>query len=107
MAALGVVGPGGPGHALALTSISDVTEVGVLSSHRLAGDDRYYDPAGLPLCSVRFHHWLIRAVFADKASQTGLSWSEPSRACVPLPLPRRDSTKGMSGAPVGRMLPSP
>src|SRR5579863_5187344 len=32
MAALGVDGPGGPGHALALTSISDVTEVGVLSA---------------------------------------------------------------------------
>jgi hypothetical protein len=26
---------------------------------------------------------------------------------VPLPVPRKDSTKGMSGSPVGRMLPSP
>jgi len=107
MAALGVVGPGGPGHALALTSVSDVTEVGVLSARHLAGDGRYYDPAGLPLRSARLHHWLIRAVFADEAAQTGLSCSEPSRACVPIPLPRRDSTRGMSGTPVGRMLPSP
>ena len=45
MAALGVVGPGGPGHALALTSISDVTEVGVLPSRRLAGDDGTTTPS--------------------------------------------------------------
>src|SRR5271170_4118192 len=100
MADLGVVGPGGPGHALALTSVCDVTEVGVLPA-----PGRYYDPVGLPLRSVRFHHWLIRAVFADEAAQTGLSCSEPSRAYVPLPVPRRDSTRGMSGTSVGRMLP--
>ena len=108
MAALGVVGPGGPGHALALTPISDVTEVGALSSCRVPpGDQRYYDPVGLPLASARFHHWLIRAVFADEAGKTGLSCSEPSRAYVPLPVPRRDSTRGMSGTPVGRALSSP
>src|SRR5665213_1276428 len=102
MAALGVDGPGGPGHALTLTSISDVTEVGVLPA-----PGRYYDPVGLPLRSARFHHWLIRAVFADKAAQTGLSCSEPSRAYVPIPVPRKDPTKGMSRTPGGRMLPSP
>ena len=53
MAALGVVGPGGPGHALALTSISGVTEVGALPSRRVPpGDQRYYGPVGLPLPSV-------------------------------------------------------
>lgn len=58
MAALGVVGPGSPGHALALTSVSDVTKVGALPwcSGRCA-HPRYYDPVGLPLRSARFHHW--------------------------------------------------
>jgi hypothetical protein len=108
MTALGEVGPGGPGHALTLTSIADVTEVGALPSCWVSPSDRqYYDPVGLPLRSVQFHHWLIGTVFADKAAQTGLSCSEPSRAYVPLPVPRRDSTMGMSGPPVGRMLPSP
>jgi len=107
MTALGEVGPGRPGHALTRTSISGVTEVGALSSRRVThGDHRYYDPVGLR-CAPRFHHWLIRVVFADKAAQTDLSCSEPSRAYVPLPLPRRDSTKGMSGPPGGRVLPSP
>jgi len=73
---VGVDGPGGPGHALALTSISGVTEVGALPSHRVPpGDLRYYDPVGLPLPSVRLHHRLIRTVFADEAGQTGLSCS--------------------------------
>ena len=108
MSPLGVVGPGGPGHALTLTSIAGVTEVGALPSCRVAhGYQRYYDPVGLPLRSVGFHHWLIPTVFADEAAQTGLSCPEPSRAYVPLPVPRKDSTKGMSGSPVGRMLPSP
>src|ERR1700681_1088298 len=93
MAALGVGGPGGPGHALALTPISDVTEVGVLPARHLAGDGRYYDPVGIPLASARFHHWLIRTVFADEAGKTGLSCSEPSHAYVPLPVPREDPTR--------------
>src|SRR5580658_8013097 len=98
MLPLGVVGPGGPGHALALTSISDVTEVGVLPSRRVPpGDQRYYDPVGLPLASARLHHWLIRAVFADEAGKTGLSCPEPHRAYVPLPVPRGDPTMGISG----------
>src|SRR5215211_3209745 len=98
MAALGVVGPGGPGHALALTSSTSVTEVGALPSHRVPpGDRRYYDPVGLPLRSPRLHHRLIRRVFADKAAQTGLSCSDPDRAYVPLPVPRGDPTKGISG----------
>ena len=79
-----------------------MTEVGVLPS-----PGWYYDPVGLPLASARFHHWLIRAVFADKAGKTGLSCSESDRVHVPLPLPRKDPTMGMSGTPVGRMLPSP
>lgn len=48
-----------------------------LRSYRLylCGDHHYYDPVGLPLTSTRFHHRLIRAVFADKAGQTGLPCS--------------------------------
>ena len=88
-----VIGPGGPGHAPALTASARVTEVGALPAHRVAhGVLRYYDPVGLPLRSTRFHHWLIPVVFADKAAQTGLSCSEPDRAYVPLPVPRKDPT---------------
>src|ERR1700690_1008344 len=108
MTALGEVGPGRPGHALTRTFISNMTEVGVLPSCRVShGDQRYYYPVGPPPHSLQFHHWLIWPVFADKAAQTGLSCSEPSRAYVPLPVPRRNSTRGMSGTPVGRILPSP
>ena len=108
MAALGVVGRGDPRHALALTSVPGVTEVGALPwCSDLFGPPRYYDPVGLPLASVGFHHWLIPTVFADEAGQTGLSCPEPNRACVPIPIPRRDPTKGMSGTPVGRVSPSP
>src|SRR2546422_8962955 len=109
MTALGVLGPGGPGHALALTPISSVTEVGALPSRRVPhAPPRYYDPVGLPLRSARLHHWLIRAVFADEAAQTGLSPSEPGLACVPIPIPRGDPTRGISGTgqEVGRG-PSP
>jgi hypothetical protein len=69
---------------------------------------RYYDPVGLPLASGRFHHWLIRPVFADEAGETGLSCSEQDRAYVPLPVPRGDPTMGVSGTcqSVGRG-PSP
>src|ERR1035437_4226796 len=101
---LGVDGPGGPGHALTLTSIADLTEVGALSSCRVAhGYQRLYDPVGLPLASARFHHWLIRAVFADEAGKTGLSCPEPNLAYVPLPVPRREKVGGMSGTPVHLM----
>src|SRR5579859_3121600 len=98
MAALGVVGLGGPSHALTLTPIPGKTEVGALpwcsGSHH---PPRYYDPVGLPLASVGLHHWLIPTVFADEAGQTGLSCSDPTLACVPLPIPRGDPTKGISG----------
>jgi len=107
VAALGVVGRGGPRHALARTSVAGLTEVGALPWCSGRTPPRYYDPVGLPLRSARLHHWLIRAVFADEAAQTGLSCPEPDRAYVPIPLPRRDATVGMSAAPVGRMLPSP
>src|SRR5256885_9370116 len=96
-----VVVRGGPRHALALTPIPDVTEVGALPTSRW-----YYDPVGLPLRSARLHHWLIRTVFADEAAQTGLSCSDPDRARVPLPLPRRDSTRACPNAS-RRVLPSP
>ena len=73
-----------------------MTEVGVLPSRRVPpGDQRYYDPVGPPLASVEVPHWLIPTVFADKAPQTGLSCSEPDLAYVPLPVPRRDPTKGI------------
>ena len=103
----GVFGPGGPGHALALTSAADVTKVGALPpdgalSRRLG----YYDPAGLPLRSARFHHRLIRAVFADEAAQTGLSCSE--QPCVRADPPTPEGPDGgMSGTPFRRVLPSP
>src|ERR1700737_4222332 len=84
---LGVFGPGGPAHALALTSATSVTKVGALPA---GPGRRYYHPAGLPLRSVRLHHRLIRTVFADEAAQTGLSCSEPDLEFVPLPIRRRD-----------------
>lgn len=85
-----------------------MTEVGALPSRRVPpSDQRYYDPVGLPLHSPGFHHWLIPGVFADKAVETGLSCSERNLAYVPLPVPRGDPTKGMSGRQLGRMLPSP
>jgi len=105
----GVDGLGGPSHALTLTCSTDMTEVGVLPSCRVPpGDQRYYDPVGLPLASVEFHHWLIPTVFADEAGKTGLSCPEPNRAYVPLPVPRGDPTMGISGTgqSVGRG-PSP
>src|SRR5688500_1538065 len=105
MAALGVVGRGGPRHALALTSVAGVTEVGALPCRSNGGG--YYDPVGLPLRSARLHHWLIRTVFADEAAQTGLSPSEPGLACVPLPIPRRDPTGACPETPCRRVLPSP
>src|SRR5579872_3852753 len=98
MLPLGVVGLGGPSHALTLTCIPNMTEVGVPPWY--AGNlhpPRYDDPVGLPLHSARFHHWLIRPVFADKAVKTGLSCSDRNRAYVALPLPRGDPTKGISG----------
>src|SRR6476646_366865 len=60
----GAVGPGGPGHALALTLAPDTSKVGVLPSRRvmLHADQRYYGPLGLPLPSGRLHHRLIRPV---------------------------------------------
>jgi len=82
---MGVVGPGGPGHALTHTSAADTTKVGVLPA-----PTRYYHPAGLPLRSAPFHLRLIGPVFADEAAQTGLSSSEPNLERVPIPLPRRD-----------------
>src|SRR5258708_24413491 len=109
MTTLGVIGRGGPRHALTLTSTTGMTEVGALPSRRVPpGDPQYYDPVGLPLRSARLHHWLIRTVFADKAAQTGLSCPDPNHAYVPLPVPRGDPTKGISGTgqKVGRG-PSP
>ena len=108
MAALGVVGLGGPNHALARTCSTRATEVGALPSRRVhPGDQRYYDPVGLPLASVEFHHWLIPTVFADEAGKTGLSCPGPNHAYVPLPVPRRDLAKGMSGRQLGQVSPSP
>ncbi len=108
MLPLGVDGLGGPSHVLARNSSTDVTEVGVLPSRRVPpGDQRHYDPVGLPLASVGIHHWLIPTVFADEAGKTGLSCPEPSLAYVPLPVPRRDLAKGMSGRQLGQVLPSP
>ena len=75
-----------------------MTEVRALPSRRVhPGDQRYYDPVGLPLASVGLHHWLTPTDFADKAGKTGLSYPEPNRAYVPPPIPRGDPTKGISG----------
>ena len=84
---IGEIGPAFTVHALALTSVTSMTKVGVL--HALP---RYYHPAGLPLRSGPFHHRLIELVFADEAAQTGLSCSDPDLECVPILLPRRDPT---------------
>src|SRR2546430_2579643 len=86
-------GPGGPGHALALTYAVGVTKVGALPPDgALPRRLGYYDPAGLPLRSARLRHRLIRAVLADEAAQTGLSCSRPDPERVPTPIPRRDPT---------------
>jgi len=42
----------------------------------LHADHRYYDPLGLPLPSGRFHHRLIRPVFARR---------RPGRRVSPVP----------------------
>jgi hypothetical protein len=65
-----------------------MTKAGVLRSQRvlLHADHHYYDPLGLPLRSAQFRHRLIRAVFADKAAQTGLSCSV-TRPCARASLP--------------------
>jgi len=75
--------PGGVGgsssldHALTPTLDAYAIKAGDLRSRRvvLHADHHYYDPLGLPLTSTRFHHRLIRTVFADEASQTGLPCS--------------------------------
>jgi len=65
---VGVVGPGGPGHALVLTTVTNVIKVRALPSRRvmLHADQRYYDPIGLPLPSKSFHHRPIPLVFARR-----------------------------------------
>src|SRR5215472_1721992 len=64
---MGVVGSGGPDHALALTSAAGVTTAGALPpDDALPRRLGYYDPVGLPLRSARLHHRLIRAVFAGR-----------------------------------------
>lgn len=52
-------------------------KAGALRSRRvvLHADPSYYDPLGLPLRSARLRHRLIRTVFADEATQTGLPCS--------------------------------
>src|SRR5215475_7679791 len=100
------VGPGGPGHALTRTRSARITEAGALPRQRLAAAARYHDPVGLPLRSARFHHWLIRPVFADKAAQTGLSCPEPGHAHVPIPIPRRNPARAYPERP-HPVLPSP
>jgi hypothetical protein len=49
----GGIGPGCPGHALALTSAGSMIKVRALPSRRvmLHADQRYYGPLGLPLPS--------------------------------------------------------
>jgi len=85
-----------------------VTEVGALPSYRVhPGDQRYYDPVGLPLRSDRFHHWPIQTVFADKAAQTDLSCSKRSLMNVPLPVPRRDPAADWSEHQYRWAWPSP
>jgi len=59
----GVVGSGGPDHALTRTFRARATKAGALPSGRvlLHAHRRYYDPLGLPLRDARFRHRLIRA----------------------------------------------
>ena len=59
----GVVRSARGGHSLALTLVSSVTKAGVLPSRRVLrrGDQRYYEPLGLPLRTPRFRLRLIRA----------------------------------------------
>ena len=99
------IDPGGPDHALALRSVDEVTEVGARPSHRVhPGEQRDYDPVGLPIASVESHHRLIPTVFAVETGKTGLTCPDPIRAYVPLPVPWGDPTVGISGPgqPVGR-----
>src|SRR5580704_6751012 len=74
----GVVGPGTPGHALALTPIQGVIKARALPYQRvmLHAGHRYYAPLGLPLPSASLHHRLIPAVFARR---------RPGRRASPVP----------------------
>src|ERR1700733_782775 len=101
----GVVGPGGPGHALTRTRSACLTEVGALPHRTLTAG--YYDPIGLPLRSARLHHWLIRTVVADEAAQTGLSCPEPGHRMRAAPHTPRRPDEGISGTPHRRGSPSP
>jgi hypothetical protein len=73
----GVTGSSCPDHALTLTFGACAIKAGVLRYWRvvLHTDPHYYDPLGLPLASARLRPRLIRTVFADEASQTGLPCS--------------------------------
>src|SRR5580765_6088863 len=63
----GVIGQGGPGHALTRTSTTGTTEVGALPSLRVPhAYRRYYDPVRLTLPSLGLHHRLIPRVFAGR-----------------------------------------
>ena len=85
----GQLGWAGPSHALARSAAPGVTEVGALASRRVAhGDQRSYDPVGLPLASVELHRWRIPTVFADEAGKgDGPLLFRIHCAYVPLPVP--------------------
>ena len=103
----GVVGPGGPGHALTLTPAASVIKVGALPSRRvmltpISGTTTPSDSRCPPL---GLHHRLIPRVFAGRRpAQTGLSCSTPDRDHVPLPVPRRDPQADPGTGPGGHGL---
>ena len=89
----GVVGPGGPGHALALTlhPRRDQSRGPSLparyAARRSSGTTTPSDSRCPP---PDFTIGLYERSLPDEAGQTGLSCSGPDLAHVPLPVPRRD-----------------
>jgi hypothetical protein len=111
--ALGVVGTGLAGHALALTCSADTTTAGVLPSRRVVlrgvrsrgSRPGTTDPLGLPLRSVDFALAYTTRLAPTRAAQTGLSCSALLLARVLRPLPRRDRRRASEQA--SSVLPSP
>ena len=96
----GVIGPGGPGHALTLTRSASMTKVGALPSRRVSctpitGTTTPSDSRCAPFA---FTTGLYNGLCPTRLAQTGLSCPGPNHAYVPPPYPGR-TRPGRSGTP--------
>jgi hypothetical protein len=100
----GVVGPGGPGHALMLTLATSMIKVRALPSRRvlLHADHRYYDPLGLRCPPADFTIGLYRGSLPD-AGQADGSLLFRTRPCTRAAFrtPRRPSRLTPEQGPPG------